>query len=975
MGLLYMNINEEKFGFRLESIHFSTDANSEIYQFCHLASDGKLIWLKNDDQNKTFGMGFLTPPEDSSGAAHIVEHSVLSGSRKYPAKDPFMQMLKTSMNTFLNAMTFSDMTIYPVSSMNEKDFHNLMDVYLDAVLFPRMHEEENIFLQEGWHPEIFDADDPIKYNGVVYNEMRGAYSTPDRVVMQQVTSEFHPDSTYAHESGGYPYDIPDLTFDNFKAFHAKHYRPENALTYLYGDIDIDRTLAQIDKDFFSEFTQGKGQSQLELPSIDIGENTETLYFDADEQMLVDKDSYLSYTLPFSHADNLYELYLLSILSEALVDAEASPLRAALINRDYGQDISSYSGDSYYLDFGIILEHVDASKRDEIVNIIEKTLAQVSEEGLSRDLLESVINRNELQFRQAGGAMRGVMYFIQVMSAWRYDVSPSSALDYSDIFTQLREHLETDYYEEVIKERLMGANSKQVIVHEPQTGIYAKKDEEIIERLAQVKTEMSKAELQQLIDKNIQLRAYQLKEDDDLAKKALPQLEINDVKREIVDIPTEEIVGKHRIFFHPQSAAGIRYVNIAFPMNVLSAEEISFTEDLMTLIGLVDTENYDYSTLDTELTKVTSGVSVSPKVYVVGEGDDDYTAQAILSFAAIGENSSRAFELILEILTKSQFDNQNRVKNILQRVKTSLEDSFENAGHQMAIGYLRSFYAQSSKYVQQFGGLDYYDHLNQLLKDFPTEFDHYLAKLTSIQEKLWHSNEVVVALTADEADRDSLVAETNDFLEALPNKKLSVQEIKFDLVSSNREAIKTNSNVQYVSVGGSLHDAGYTYSGKMVVLASLISKGYLHELIRAQGGAYGAGLSLTINGDVTTYSYRDPNLTKTIETYANMGEVLRQLEMTQEELDQFIIGSISRFHYPIVASNVNDITLQRHFKGRSKQMIEVSLHEALATTVEDLKDYADMLDKAVKQNNLVVFGNKQEIENNAELFDTIRVLKQ
>lgn len=972
---MMMQIKEEKFGFVLDNVHFSKDADAEIYQFRHLQSGGALIWLKNADENRTFGIGFLTPPTDSTGVAHIVEHSVLSGSRKYPAKDPFMQMVKTSMNTFLNAMTFSDMTIYPVASMNEQDFHNLMDVYLDAVLFPRMHDEPNIFYQEGWHKEIFQTDEDLKYNGVVYNEMRGAYSTPDRIVSQQIDQTFHPGSTYAHESGGYPYAIPDLTYEDFKAFHAKHYRPENALTYLYGDVDIDRALEQINNDFFSKFTAKQGCSQLELPAITAKTTNETMYFDADDQMSPDSDSYLSYVLPFSQADDLFELYLLAIMSEALIDAEASPLRAQLVDAGYGQDISSLSADSYYLDFGLVLEHFDAGQRDEVIQIIDNTLNRVAAEGLNRDLLEAVINRNELEFRQAGGTRRGVMYFIQVMSAWRYGVSPSAVLDFSEIFAQLRDKLKTNYYEEIIGDRLLNPKAKQIIVHEPKTGIFSQLDAEVKEKLAAEKNQLSEAGLAELITQNDELRAYQLKEDDEAVKNTLPKLSISDVKRQITPIPVEEVADQHKVFFHPQPAAGIRYAHIAFPMDVLTADELSYAQDLMTLIGLVETEKYDYSTLDIELTKVTSGLSLRPKVYIDSRTNDEFSAQAILSFAALDKNSQRAFELVDEIIKHSKFDNQKRIKNILQRVKIGLEETFENAGHQMAISYLRSFYSQSAKYASQTNGLDYYDHLNMLLKDFESKFDDYVAKLKMIQAKMWHNHNVVVALAADAAARSEFVDQAIAFVDGLPNEVLPANTVRFDLTGSHREAITTNSNVQYVSVGGSLDKTDYEYDGRMVVLANILSKGYLHELIRAQGGAYGAGITLTENGDVTTYSYRDPNLTNTIEVYRQIGKALSGLDLSQDELDQYIIGSMNRFHFPIAAANVNSITLMRYFKGQTIAMVEEQLHQALATKVTDIVGYAAMLDEVIAQNNLVVFGNKLEIENNAMLFDKVRSLKQ
>ena len=437
-----MTINLKKgdqmHGFTLVDSQFIQDANAQVHTFTHEQSGGQVIWVENDDQNRTFGIGFKTPPKDSTGVAHIVEHSVLSGSRKYPAKDPFMTMLKTSMNTFLNAMTFSDMTIYPVSSMNEEDFHNLTDVYLDAVFFPKMMTEEHIFRQEGWHKELFDVDEPIIYNGVVYNEMRGAYSDAERIIMQDVTANMHPNSTYAHESGGYPYDIPNLTFENFKQFHADHYRPDNALAYVYGDIDIDRTLRQINGDFFSEFsTINHEKIQFDLPKTAEGHREYQAFYNADERKTSEQDSYLTYMTHVGTSTDLTDNYVANILSDALIEAEAAPIRLALIEAGLAEEVEAMGSDGYYLDFGLVLKQFNPENKDKALAVIKATLNDLVANGINRDLLEGVINTREFAARQAGGAMKGITYEIQMTMAWRYDMSPTEVLHFSKYYDELR----------------------------------------------------------------------------------------------------------------------------------------------------------------------------------------------------------------------------------------------------------------------------------------------------------------------------------------------------------------------------------------------------------------------------------------------------------------------------------------------------------------------------------------------------------
>ncbi len=975
-----MTINLKKgdqiHGFTLVDSQFIQDANAQVHTFAHKQSGGQVIWVENDDQNRSFGIGFKTPPKDSTGVAHIVEHSVLSGSRKYPAKDPFMTMLKTSMNTFLNAMTFSDMTIYPVSSMNEEDFHNLTDVYLDAVFFPKMMTEEHIFRQEGWHKELFDADEPIIYNGVVYNEMRGAYSDAERIIMQDVTANMHPGSTYAHESGGYPYDIPDLTFENFKQFHADHYRPYNALAYVYGDIDIDRTLSQINGDFFSEFSKNNHQQvQFDLPKTAEGHREYQAFYDADERKTSEQDSYLTYMTHVGTSTDLTDNYVANILSDALIEAEAAPIRLALIEAGLAEEVEAMGSDGYYLDFGLVLKQFDPANKDKALAVIKSTLSDLVANGINRDLLEGVINTREFAARQAGGAMKGITYEIQMTMAWRYDMSPTEVLHFSKYFDDLRAKLDTDFYEKWIQDNLLDAATSLVGIYQPKVGLFKAQDEQLTAKLAAEKAAMTDQDIQALIKENQALRVYQDTPDTEEARQALPKLDISDVPRTTQAIAEEALTGQQGVpvLFHEQDASGIRYVQMAYRLDHIAAEDLPYVNYLTILLGLLDTENYDYRQMDIEMMKATAGISMRPKVFIREGSQDDYVPVLVASFAAIGDHSARGFEILQDTMKFTDFSDKARILNVLQRTKFNMSQSYEGAGHRVAISRLRSFYSQAAKYEDVISGLSFYDHITDLIENFSTKADAFIEKLIEVNGKIWDPRMLTVSLTADGVDQSVLLDQVNHFIDqAKPADSVEPVQVQFDLAGNHyHEAIQTNGNVQYVSVGGRVPVEDY--NGRYVVFANILSKDYLHENIRAKGGAYGAGLTLTAAGDVTTYSYRDPNVDKTVAVYQNLPAFLENPGLSQDDLEQLIIGSMTSFHYPLTPASVNTLMVTRHFRGMTKDMVDARLSQALDTKVADLIAFKAQIQIALDADNLVVFGNKQKIEESKQVFNHKRTI--
>ncbi|MFB0918901.1 MAG: insulinase family protein, partial [Clostridiaceae bacterium] len=544
-----MTKDDIKNGFKIDKVVESEETGSTAYYMSHIKTGAELLFLKNEDENKTFGIGFKTPPTDSTGAAHIVEHSVLSGSRKYKVREPFMELLKGSMQTFLNAMTFSDMTIYPISSMNDKDFLNLTDVYLDSVFYPAMYEKKEVFMQEGWHHELLNPEDPVTYKGVVYNEMRGAYSSPERQVFGDIMRNLHPGSTYSHESGGYPYDIPNLSFENFVDFHKKYYHPSNSLIFLYGNVDIDSVLNLLNEEYLSNFE--KRDTKVEMNLSDTNEKVREMdfYYAADESANDENNTYFSYSVNHGTTKDSKDVFMNALLGEILVNSESSPVKLALLEKGLGEDVFGIDSGSYFQDFGIVVKNTDIARKEEFVALVDETLNSIVENGFNKDLLLASINRTEFAMREAQGTLKGIIYFINAMSSWRYEEDPLLGLNFNSIFKELRDNLDTGYFETYIKEKILESNNKLITIHRPKFGLFTEADEKAEQELKEFKATLSQNDIDELIKTNQELIKFQTTEDSKEDKATIPHLELSDIKKEIPEIHQEVINNEdYSIFF-------------------------------------------------------------------------------------------------------------------------------------------------------------------------------------------------------------------------------------------------------------------------------------------------------------------------------------------------------------------------------------------------------------------------------------------
>lgn len=595
-------VGKKYYGFKLEEEYEIKEIQSTARLFIHEKSGAKLLQLENNDDNKVFSIGFRTPPWNSTGVPHIIEHSVLSGSRKYRTKEPFMDMLKGSLQTFINAMTFSDKTLYPVASRNDKDFFNLMDVYLDAVFYPRIYEEPKIFMQEGWHYEIFNKEDPIVYKGVVYNEMKGAYSSPETILDDEISKSLYPDTCYKYSSGGNPDVIPELTYEEFLDFHKRFYHPSNSYIYVYGNGNIEKYLEHIDKDYLSNFDKKDIDSHIDMQKPFQKRKEVLAYY----PILKDEDdenrSYLSLNFVLGENTNPETYLMTDILRLMLIELEGAPIKKALLQEEIGEDVFSINVGGIQPGFGIVAKNTSSDKKETFENIVFDALKKLVEKGIDKKLIEASINIMEYNLREAGNfPTKGLLYNIQSMDSWLYDGSPTAHLQYEDTINKLRKNMGTGYFEKFIEERLIKNPHSSMVIVEPKKGLKEEKDKALKEKLAKFKESLTDEEIEYLIKQNEELKKMQLSDDTPEAKATIPKLSISDVDKKAEIIPQEIIkFEESTLLFHDIFTSKIAYVDFYFDTSVIDEDLIPYISLLAGILGKIDTQVRDYSELANDI---------------------------------------------------------------------------------------------------------------------------------------------------------------------------------------------------------------------------------------------------------------------------------------------------------------------------------------------------------------------------------------
>ncbi|NLY67698.1 MAG: insulinase family protein [Tissierellia bacterium] len=964
-------VNKIYHGFKLIEEEYVEEIQSTARIFIHQKTGARLLSLENEDDNNVFSIGFRTPPSDSTGVPHIIEHCVLSGSRKYTTKEPFMDMAKGSLSTFLNAMTFSDKTLYPIASRNEKDFFNLMDVYLDAVFYPKIYDIEEIFMQEGWHYEIFKEDEPIRYQGVVYNEMLGAYSSPERILSENISRSLFPDTVYKYSSGGNPDEIPQLSYEEFLNFHKKYYHPSNSFIFLYGNGNIEKRLKHINEEYLSHFDKEEVDSRIQVQKPFSSRKELVEYYPISKDESEDDKSYLSLNFVIGENTNPETYLMTSILSQLLIDSEAAPLKNALLDKGIGQDIFSISVGGIQAGFGIVAKNVNRDKKDEFQKTVFETLNKIVEKGIDKELIKASLNIVEFDLREASGfATKGIAYNILSLDSWLYDAHPLVHLKYENTLNKLKSYIDTDYYERFIEEKIINNPHSSLVIINPKKGLGEEKERKVVEELESYKKSLSKEEINKLIEKNNRLRDIQSREDSEEAKATIPRLSLSDVEPKAEKIPQEVIREKgFTLLNHNIFTSKISYLDFYFDTSMVEEELIPYVNLLASILGKIDTKRKSYSDLSNEIYVNTGGISISTNLYLEKNEFDLYYPKFIVKGKALRDNIPKLIELVNELITESKIEDTKRIKDIIARIKSRIEMGIFSNGHSVVMKRVSSYFSSSGKYAEKLQGLDFYWFISDLVKNFDSISDEVLSNLNKVYKQIFNINNLIVSFTGEEEDfrivRDNLPLITD----SVSNEKFQTKEYKFKKEALN-EGILSSANVQYVSKGYNLKKLGYEYTGSLLVLSTLLSREYLHNKIRAQGGAYGAGISIDRSGHVITYSYRDPNLKETLDVYDSMAEYINSLNLREEEFTNFVIGTISRLDPATTPYMKGQIATSRFISNLSYEDIQKNREEVLSTKLKDIKEAASLLRDTMDQNYLCVLGNENKIRENKGLFNNL-----
>ncbi len=953
------------------------ELKSDGWLLKHNKTGARVALLSNDDENKVFYIGFRTPPKDSTGVAHIIEHTVLCGSEKYPIKDPFIELAKGSLNTFLNAMTYPDKTVYPVASCNDKDFKNLMDVYLDAVFHPNIYREEKIFRQEGWHYEMENAGDDLTINGVVYNEMKGAFSSPDDVLYREIMNSLYPHTSYAVESGGDPDVIPELTYEDFLAFHQRYYHPSNSYIYLYGDMDMEERLAYLDREYLSKY---------DALAVDSALATEPPF---GQCVLVEKEysimesepeegnTYLSYNVSLGENLDREVSVGFQALADAVVGAPGAPVRKALLDAGIGTDISSfYEADVKQPYFSIVAKNAEGEQREAFVSIIEETLKSLSEDGVEKKALRAALNHDEFKYREAdyGSYPKGLMYGLQMFETWLYDdKKPFDYLELGETYKTLKKEVDSSFYEEMIRIRLLKNTHKSVVVVRPVKGLTGKRDKALAKKLAAKKAAMTQEEIARIVEETEALAAYQEAPDREEDLKKIPLLAREDIGKKARPYCNEELhAGDTALLYHDIYTNGIGYLRFLFDLRQVPEELFPYVGLLQVMLGLVDTEKRSYSELYNEIHLQTGGIVPAVNVYTNADDLSKYKLTFELKVKTLYENLPKAFELAGEILTESVYTDAKRLFELVAENRSGKQAQMMDAGHSLAAGQALSYLSKQAYLMDQVNGLAFYRLLEGLEKDFEGKKEELSDNMERLVRYIFRPENLMVDFTAERNGLEGLEKLIEGLKAKLYRGSVEGKPYVPRPVKKN-EGLMSSAQIQYVCRAGNYADKGLSYTGALRVLKVVMSYEYLWMQVRVKGGAYGCMCQFGKTGESYFVSYRDPNLEKTIEVYEKAADFVAGFDADERTMTQYIIGAVSALDMPLTPAAWGTYSLAGYMTGLAFEKVQKERDELLSADAETIRKLAAHIRAFMEDDCLCVVGNEDRIKAQKGLFGSVEYL--
>ena len=957
--------------------HRVEDVQSDGFILRHKKSGARIAILSNNDDNKVFYIGFRTPPEDETGVPHIIEHTTLCGSKKFPVKDPFIELAKGSLNTFLNAMTYPDKTVYPVASCNDQDFKNLMDVYLDAVFNPNITKYEEIFKQEGWHYELTDKDDELKINGVVYNEMKGAYSSPDEVLSSQIYRSLFPDNTYSKDSGGNPEYIPKLTYEAYLDFYHKYYHPSNSYIYLYGDMDVVERLEWLDKEYLSLYDYKKVNSEInKQPAFDKIKNVEAQYSITMDDSQENK-TYLSYNRVVGDTldEMLYQAF--DVLDYALVSSPGAPVKQALIDAGIGDDVyGSYDAGILQPVFSFVAKNANASQADEFESIIENTLKEVVKTGINKEALLAGINSSEFKFREAdfGQFPKGLLFGLNCLDSWLFDdMKPFIHLECLGTFAKLRKAVDTDYFEKLIQEYLLDNTHGSSVTVKPKRGLGNEREEALAKELSDYKASLSDEEIKKLIEDTEHLKKYQEEPSSDEDLRKLPMLTRADMKKNAMPFSNiEDELLDVKVVRHDIESNGIDYISFLFDAGDFAQSELGYLGFFTNALGLVSTERYSYTDLANATNIYTGGISTGTASHPDIKDRNNFVFKFEVKLKVLEKNLDKALELMEQMLLTSDFTDTKRLGELVAQIKARLQANLSSSGHLVAAMRSMSSFSRYALYQDELKGIAFYRSICHIEKELSESPKSVSDKLAAIAKKLFARNRMLISFTGNN--------------EAYGNAKPSLEKViaGFDKMSAignqaevhfntAKEAFIDASQIQYVAKTGDFICEGYEYTGALRLLRIILSYDYLWINVRVKGGAYGCMNTFLRSGESYFVSYRDPNLSDTLDVYDKIPEYIKSFSPDERDMTKYIIGTFSALDTPMNPEAKGSRSLSAYLEGITYEQIQKERNEILNAQPEDIRRLADLVEAVLKKDSICVIGNENMIKESAGLFENVEKL--
>lgn len=957
--------------------HRVENVQSDGFILRHKKSGARIAILSNNDDNKVFYIGFRTPPEDETGVPHIIEHTTLCGSKKFPVKDPFIELAKGSLNTFLNAMTYPDKTVYPVASCNDQDFKNLMDVYLDAVFNPNITKYEEIFKQEGWHYELTGKDDELKINGVVYNEMKGAYSSPDEVLSSQIYRSLFPDNTYSKDSGGNPEYIPKLTYEAYLDFYHKYYHPSNSYIYLYGDMDVVERLEWLDKEYLSLYDYKKVNSEInKQPAFDEIKNVEAQYSITMDDSQENK-TYLSYNRVVGDSldEMLYQAF--DVLDYALVSSPGAPVKQALIDAGIGDDVyGSYDAGILQPVFSFVAKNANASQADEFESIIESTLKEVVKTGINKEALLAGINSSEFKFREAdfGQFPKGLLFGLNCLDSWLFDdMKPFIHLECLGTFAKLRKAVDTNYFEKLIQEYLLDNTHGSSVTVKPKRGLGNEREEALAKELSDYKASLSDEEIKKLIEDTEHLKKYQEEPSSDEDLRKLPMLTRADMKKNAMPFSNiEDELLDVKVVRHDIESNGIDYISFLFDADDFAQSELGYLGFFTNALGLVSTEKYSYTDLANATNIYTGGISTGTASHPDIKDRNNFVFKFEVKLKVLEKNLDKALELMEQMLLTSDFTDTKRLGELVAQIKARLQANLSSSGHLVAAMRSMSSFSRYALYQDELKGIAFYRSICHIEKELSESPKSVSDKLAAIARKLFARNRMLISFTGNN--------------EAYGNAKPSLEKViaGFDKMSAvgnqaevhfntAKEAFIDASQIQYVAKTGDFICEGYEYTGALRLLRIILSYDYLWINVRVKGGAYGCMNTFLRSGESYFVSYRDPNLSDTLDVYDRIPEYIKSFSPDERDMTKYIIGTFSALDTPMNPEAKGSRSLSAYLEGITYEQIQKERNEILNAQPEDIRRLADLVEAVLKKDSICVIGNENMIKESAGLFENVEKL--